>query len=98
MEREKERDRYKGMREQWKEPMRKGTIGRERERQGGKRERHTLQTRTQEGLAPGPPLVFVHPMKNGIPHSGFDEGAVILVEPVAWSAKVTVCQIFGPGV
>ena len=40
MEREKERDRYKGKREQWKEPMRKGTIGIERDK-GKKRETHT---------------------------------------------------------
>ena len=44
MERERERDRYKGKREQWKELMRKGTIGRERETRGKKRERHTLDT------------------------------------------------------
>ena len=66
----------------------KGDNEKRKSLERGKRERHT-RSRTQEGLAPAPQLVFVHPMKHGIPHSGFDVGAVILVEPVAWSTTST---------
>ena len=64
----------------------KGDNEKRKSLERGKRERHT-RSRTQEGLAPAPQLVFVHPMKHGIPHCSFDVGAVVFIKTMAWAAS-----------